>query len=130
MNVQKNAVTGYVQNGANILGIITNDAWWGNTAGHQQHWSFARVRAVETRRSVARSANTGWSGFINQRGDELMKSVYLKPDVLRSKLKLNNDITFYVKYGDVLGKWCLVLALIILLNLLVAKLKKEGVNTF
>ncbi len=123
-------VTGYVQNGANILGIITNDAWWGNTAGHQQHWSFARVRAVETRRSVARSANTGWSGFINQRGDELMKSVYLKPDVLRSKLKLNNDITFYVKYGDVLGKWCLVLALIILLNLLVAKLKKEGVNTF
>ena len=123
-------VTGYVRNGANILGIITNDAWWGNTAGHQQHWSFARIRAVETRRSVARSANTGWSGFINQRGDELMKSVYLKPAVLRSKLKLNNSITFYVKYGDVLGKWCLVLAMIILLNLLVSKLKKKGVSTF
>ncbi len=123
-------VTGYVQNGAGLLGIITNDSWWGNTAGHQQHWSFARIRAVETRRSVARSANTGWSGFINQRGDEMMRSDYLKPAVLRSKLKLNNDITFYVKYGDVLGKWCLVLALIILLNLLVSKLKKKGLNTF
>ena len=123
-------VTGFVRNGANILGIITNDAWWGNTAGYQQHWSFARIRAVETRRSVARSANTGWSGFINQRGDELMKSSYLKPAVLRSKLKLNNTITFYVKYGDVLGKWCLVLAIIILLNLLVSKLKNKGVNTF
>lgn len=118
-------VTDYVRNGASILGIITNDAWWGNTAGHKQHWSFARIRAVETRRSIARSANTGWSGFINQRGDEIIRSDYLKPVVLRSKLKTNNYISFYVKYGDVLGKWCLVLAFIILLNLLVSKLKKK-----
>jgi apolipoprotein N-acyltransferase len=123
-------VNEYVQNGANVLGVITNDAWWGNTAGHQQHWSFSKIRAVETRRSVARSANTGWSGFINQKGLEIERSEYLQPAVLRAKLKLNDDITFYVKYGDVLGKWCLVLALIILLNLLVVKFKKEGVNTF
>jgi len=122
-------VTEYVQNGAGLLGIITNDAWWGNTAGHQQHWSFARIRAVETRRSVARSANTGWSGFINQRGDEIERSEYLKPAVLRAKLKMNTELTFYVKYGDVLGIWCLVLALIILLNLLVVKLKNSSVKT-
>jgi apolipoprotein N-acyltransferase len=62
-------VTDYVNKGANFIGIITNDSWWGNTPGFEQHWSFARLRAIETRRSVARSANTGASGFINQRGD-------------------------------------------------------------
>ena len=115
-------LTEYVNRGANFIGIITNDSWWGDTPGHQQHWSFARLRAIETRRSVARSANTGTSGFINQRGDELQKSVYLTPDCLRQKIKCNDRITFYVKYGDVIGKIGLGLAIMILLNLIVKKL--------
>lgn len=115
-------VTDYVNKGANFIGIITNDSWWGNTPGFEQHWSFARLRAVETRRSVARSANTGASGFINQRGDELQKSVYLTPDCLRQKIKCNDRITFYVKYGDIIGKTGLGLAIMILLNLIVRKL--------
>jgi apolipoprotein N-acyltransferase len=115
-------VTDYVNKGANFIGIITNDSWWGNTPGFEQHWSFARLRAIETRRSVARSANTGASGFINQRGDELQKSVYLTPDCLREKIKCNDRITFYVKYGDVIGKTGLGLAIMILLNLIVRKL--------
>lgn len=123
-------ITDYVKNGAGILGIITNDAWWGNTAGHQQHWSFAKIRAIETRRSVARAANTGWSGFIDQKGEDISRSEYMKPAVLRAKLKMNTDLTYYVQYGDVLGKWCLVLALIILLNLLASKLKNSSINTF
>ena len=55
-------VTDYVgEAGANFLFIITNDGWWRNTPGHRQHNAFARLRAIETRRSVARSANTGIS---------------------------------------------------------------------
>ena len=115
-------VTDYVKKGANFIGIITNDSWWGDTPGYQQHWSFARLRAIETRRSVARSANTGTSGFINQRGDELQKSEYLTLDCLRQKIKCNEKITFYVKYGDVIGKIGLGLAIMILLNLIVRKL--------
>lgn len=115
-------VTDYVKKGANFIGIITNDSWWGDTPGYQQHWSFARLRAIETRRSVARSANTGTSGFINQRGDELQKSEYLTLDCLRQKIKCNEKITFYVKYGDVIGKIGLGLAIMILLNLVVRKL--------
>lgn len=118
-------VTDYVNKGANFIGIITNDSWWGNTPGFEQHWSFARLRAIETRRSVARSANTGSSGFINQRGDELKKSVYLTPDCLRQKIKCNDRITFYVKYGDVIGKVGLGLAIMVLLNLIVRKLINE-----
>ena len=115
-------VADYVKKGANFIGIITNDSWWGDTPGYQQHWSFARLRAIETRRSVARSANTGTSGFINQRGDELQKSEYLTQDCLRQKIKCNEKITFYVKYGDVIGKIGLGLAMMILLNLIVRKL--------
>ena len=115
-------VTDYVKRGANFIGIITNDSWWGDTPGYKQHWSFARLRAIETRRSVARSANTGASGFINQKGDELQKSVYLTPDCLRQKIKCNDRITFYVKYGDVIGKIGLGLAIMIFLNLIVKKL--------
>ena len=118
-------LTDYIIKGANFIGIITNDSWWGDTPGHKQHWSFARMRAIETRRSVARSANTGISGFINQRGDELQKSIYLTPDCLRQKIKCNSNITFYVKYGDVIGKIGLGLAIMILLNLIVKKLTNK-----
>ena len=58
----------FVKNGAEVMMIITNDGWWGNTAGYRQHFSFASLRAIETRRCIARSANTGISAFIDQRG--------------------------------------------------------------
>ncbi|MBE0640034.1 MAG: apolipoprotein N-acyltransferase [Bacteroidales bacterium] len=94
----------FIRNGANLLLIITNDGWWGNTAGHRQHFSFAPLRAIETRRSIARSANTGISGFINQRGDILKASEYWVPDVMKASLHTNDAITVYVKYGDYIGR--------------------------
>jgi len=120
-------MTDYVKKGANFIGIITNDSWWEDTPGYKQHWGFARLRAIETRRSVARSANTGTSGFINQRGDEIQKSEYLTQDVLRQKIKCNDEITFYVEYGDIIGKMALGLAITIFLNLIVKKLTAKGV---
>lgn len=121
-------VTDYVKKGANFIGVITNDSWWDDTPGYKQHWSFSRLRAIETRRAVARSANTGTSGFINQRGDELQKSEYLTPDVLRQKIKCNDEITFYVEYGDIIGKLAFGLAITIFLNLIVKKLTSKGVT--
>jgi len=64
-------VTDYVKNGANILCVITNDGWWRDTPGYRQHFNYACLRAIETRRSIVQSANTGISGFINQRGEIL-----------------------------------------------------------
>lgn len=51
----------FVRGGAQLLLVITNDGWWRDTAIHRQHFSFARLRAIEHRRAVARSANTGIS---------------------------------------------------------------------
>ena len=62
----------YVKNGANLICIITNDGWWKDTPGYKQHFQYARLRAIETRRYIARSANTGISGFIDERGNVLM----------------------------------------------------------
>lgn len=97
-------VAGFVRNGANLIFVITNDGWWGNTAGHRQHMLFSSVRAVETRRSIARSANTGTSCFVNQRGDVFQATKYWEPAAIRQKLNANEKLTFYVKYGDYIAR--------------------------
>ncbi len=97
-------VTGYVSNGATVLGIVTNDAWWYNTQGHKQHFSYAKLRAVETRRSVARSANTGISGFIDPLGEVIEKSNYDERTSLKSAVPVSSKMTFYVKHGDYIAR--------------------------
>ncbi|NVO19470.1 MAG: apolipoprotein N-acyltransferase [Bacteroidetes bacterium] len=103
-------VNEFVSRGANAIFVITNDGWWGNTPGHRQHLLFSVLRAIETRRSVARSANTGVSCFINQRGDISQRTDYWVPAAIRSKMNTNSEITFYVKHGDYIGRFFLVIA--------------------
>jgi len=94
----------YVAGGANFIAIITNDGWWGETPGYKQHLAYARLRAIENRRSVARSANTGVSCFINQRGDITQRLPYWKEGAIAEKVYLNNDLTLFSITGDVLGR--------------------------
>jgi apolipoprotein N-acyltransferase len=108
-------LTGYIRNGANFIFIITNDGWWENTAGHRQHFQYARLRAIETRRCIARSANTGISGFINQRGDIILPTKYWTPDVIEYSINANTFETFYARYGDYIGKISFYLTLVMLL---------------
>ena len=100
-------VSKFVKNGANILLIITNDGWWGNTPGHLQHFEYARLRAIETRRYVLQCANTGISGVIDNEGNVLQKTDYWKEAVVKVKAPLFYDKTFFVKFGDEL-EWALV----------------------
>jgi apolipoprotein N-acyltransferase len=93
-------VTDYVKKGANVICIITNDAWWGNTAGYKQHFEYAKLRAIENRRYVARSANTGISGFIDDEGKTIQKTKWNEEIAINGKVKVNYEITFYTKYGD------------------------------
>jgi len=93
-----------IRRGAEFIFIITNDGWWGNTPGHRQHFQYALLRAIETRRSIARSANTGISAFINQRGDVFQKTNYWEPAVIRQNLNINDELTYYVKNGDYIAR--------------------------
>ncbi|MCC5919391.1 MAG: apolipoprotein N-acyltransferase [Cyclobacteriaceae bacterium] len=97
-------LTEFVRNGAEALFIMTNDAWWDDSPGYKQHFSYSKLRAIELRRDVVRAANTGISGFIDQRGKVLSKSSFYEPTALRSQVHFNSDLSFYAKHGDYIGK--------------------------
>ena len=97
-------VADYIKQDAQFIAIITNDGWWGNTSGKDQHLQYAKLRAIETRRWVARSANTGISGFINQRGDIVKRSIWWESTAIKQDINLNTDLTFYVKHGDYIAR--------------------------
>jgi apolipoprotein N-acyltransferase len=116
----------FAKNGAELIFIVTNDGWWGNTPGHRQHFIYSRLRAVETRRSIARSANTGISAFINQRGDILQQSGYWVPAVLKQSINANDRITFYSIYGDYLARIAAFVSVMLLLITISMALRKRG----
>ncbi len=118
-------VAEFVRNGAQLLFIITNDGWWGDTQGHQQHMAYARLRAIECRRSVARTANTGISGFINQRGDLINMTKYWEEDARKASILANTEYTFFVRYGDYLGRLSVFLSALLLLVSIAIMLKRE-----
>lgn len=108
-------VSRYINNGANIIFIITNDGWWGNTAGHKQHYLYAKLRAIENRKSIARSANTGTSCFINQRGDISQATEWEKDAVINQTIYANDIITFYDRNGDYIGRTAIWVAVFLFL---------------
>ena len=107
---------GYVRSGAHFTSIMTNDGWWDNTPGHIQHLKFASLRAIETRRPIARSANTGISAFINLRGDISQATKYGVEAVIRGEVWPNDGTTFYIRWGDMIGRLAVFLTAIIFLN--------------
>ena len=110
-------VSQFCKKGADLLFVITNDGWWGHTPGYRQHFEFSKLRAIENRRCVARSANTGRSGFINQRGDVLQRTHYWEPDAIKATLKANDKVTFYAKHGDYLSRIAVYLTFVLLITL-------------
>ena len=105
----------YVRAGAELLTIITNDAWWGDTPGYRQHLSYASLRAIETRRWIARCANTGISAIIDPSGKVVDKTSWWESDVLQGKVGLSDERTFFVRHGDFVGRICVLMFILILL---------------
>jgi len=105
----------FVKNGAQLMCVITNDAWWKNTPGYKQHFEMSRLRAIETRRYILRAANTGISGFIDPFGNAFQKTEYETRTAIAQTVYLNDEITFYTKYGDYLARIMLGIAALVLL---------------
>lgn len=119
-------VNQYVHQGANIFAIITNDGWWDDTPGYKQHLSYASLRAIENRRSIARSANTGTSAFINQKGEISQATKWWEPAVISGKLTGNERKTIYNAYGDFIGRSLAFIAPLLLLLAVVKKMNKTA----
>jgi apolipoprotein N-acyltransferase len=122
-------VGSYVKKGANLLYIITNDAWWGNTPGHRQHQAYAQLRALETRKWIARSANTGISSFIDPLGKSYQNTSYNQKTGIYQKIHPNNIQTFYTIFGDYLAYFALLILFLYLFILTIeAKNKNKNKN--
>lgn len=105
--------TKFIRNGANVIFISTNDGWWGNTQGYKQHCAYASLLAIETRRDIARSANTGTSCTINQRGDISNATGYWTPAAFKATINLCDKTTTYVKYGDYIAHVAVILLMVL-----------------
>lgn len=90
--------------GAQVMFVITNDGWWGDTKGYHQCLAFSRLRAIECRRSICRSANTGISAFIDERGLLVKELGWDKRGVITHNTSLNDRVTFFMVYGDIIGR--------------------------
>ncbi len=115
----------YVKKGANFLAIITNDGWWGDTPGYRQHLKYGALRAIETRRSIVRSANTGITATVNQRGEIENKTSWWTEDAIKATINVNNKLTFYTRFGDYLGVLAIFITIAIGLSLV---LKGNKIN--
>ncbi len=116
----------YVRQGADLLCIITNDGWWKNTPGYRQHLHYARLRAIEMRRNIARSGNTGISAFINYRGEIEAQTNWWEPAQLNRTTYLKQGMTWYAQNGDYIGKIGAWIGIIIFLSTLVKRIVRKG----
>jgi apolipoprotein N-acyltransferase len=110
--------------GANFIAVITNDGWWKDTPGYRQHLQYASLRAIEGRRAIARSANTGTSAFITAEGELHQATPWWEEAVIRQALPTYNRWTFYVIYGDYIGRLSTFVLAILLLYAIVARKKR------
>ncbi len=117
-------ITNYIHKGANLLTIITNDGWWANTAGHKQHLNYARLRAIETRKWVARSANTGISAVIDDRGNISETRAWDTSDVIKYNIPIVTGETFFVRNGPIIF-WAAVFFTVALLMYYIVMLLKR-----
>lgn len=102
----------FVREGAEVMLVMSNDGWWGNTPGHLRLFDYCRLRAVECRRAIARSANTGVSGFITARGDVVERMDWDERGVQTAAVEVRGGETLYVTYGDWVGRMALLVTLL------------------
>lgn len=116
----------YVRNGANLICIVTNDGWWKKTPGHKQHMNYARLRAIETRTWVARSANTGISCFIDPYGKVIDPQPYNTASAIKLSIPVNaTKKTFFVRYGDILSKVMVILSILLFAYSVFLKIRRK-----
>ena len=107
---------------SNLLVTVSNDTWFGSSYGPIQHLEIAQNRALEHKKAILRSTNTGISAFISNNGKILEKQGYFEDKILRTEVNLYEGKTFYAKYGNL--PLYLILSVIFII-ILILKRKKE-----
>ena len=105
-----------VKNDAGYIVNITNDAWYGRTSAPYQHFSMTVFRALENRRSIVRSANTGISGFVDPAGRILASTNLFREEIMTVKIPVLAEETLYTRFGDMFAQICLAATLLLVLQ--------------
>lgn len=117
----------FVRRGAEVMFLISNDGWWGDTPGYKHLFSFSRLRAVEHRRAIGRAANTGISGFIDCRGDVVGETLgWEERGVIYADLPLNHETTLYTRYGDYIARIAKLLTMLSLLYYIAYRVRRRN----
>ena len=85
---------------SNVLLTISNDTWFGESIGPIQHLEIAQNRALEHKKPLIRSTNSGISAIISKDGEIIEKQDYFEEKLLKIKLMLYSGNTFYSNYGN------------------------------
>ena len=114
-SIYPNFVRNFAKENAQLLVVITNDAWYDHTPGPIQHFIISQMRAIETRRYIARCANSGISGFIKPNGDILKLAPQYKTIGIYDDIPIKYYNSLYVKFGDWLPESAALISIIFLL---------------
>jgi apolipoprotein N-acyltransferase len=90
----------FVKRGSELIVVITNDGWFGESSAPFQHLRMGIVRAVENRRWIVRSANTGVSAIIDPYGRIVAQTRIGVRTVLDGVVQYKTERTFYTEHGD------------------------------
>ncbi len=118
-------VSAFVRKGAEVITVVTNDSWYGNSSGPYQHKEISVLRAVENRRTVARAANGGISCIIDPDGRTKIESKMFTKTVLTGDVYLQHEETFFTKYPFIIPILSSVLSLWIFGIAILKKLKEK-----
>lgn len=113
--------TQYTRKGAQMIAVITNDGWWGDTDGHVQHMHLTSLRAIENNRWAIRSANTGISTVITNKGKVLGQLAWDTAGVIVHDIPLKTAMTLYARTGNIMGKGLGLLTLLLVLAIPLSK---------
>jgi apolipoprotein N-acyltransferase len=95
--------------GANVLVNLTNDAWYGKSSAPWHSLAMSVLRAVETRRTLIRSANTGISAFVTPLGTVSRQSELFVPWAAAAEVVLSEELTIWARYGYLFAPLCMLL---------------------
>ncbi len=112
------------RSGARLLTNLTNDAWYADSSAQWQHLNFSRIRAIENRRSMVRSTNTGVTAVIHPDGRIAKQLVPFKAAALVAEVPLFGKLSIYTRYGDML--W--ILGFVLLLAITTFFRQKDAVE--
>jgi len=104
----------FVRNGAEMFALLTNEGWWSKTHGQYQLAAFTRLRSIETRRPIARCANTGLTCLIDSLGRTYEQAPWWEEQTLSGTVQPSSEMSLYVRYTDYFPKACLCLSLAML----------------